>query len=450
MDDGDWKAHLTPRNCLLAAGILIVLLGAWLRLVAGGNTVVDKPFRADAEKYYITAFNLVTYGVYSDQLNLKDGQTSAPQPDAFLTPGYPLFVALFADGPPNQQVLTQVVSWQALLSILAVLLTLLLLRPLSPWVALPAAALAAMSPHLVTIETYMLSETLFSVLLLLALSALAWHLREARWRLPALFAGGLLLGLAALTRPVLEFFPLAVVLLLWLSHERPTALRGSAVLLLGFCLAWTPWIARNYVSLGRSGDSGNLVQTMSIGMYPDMEYDHDPKSNGEPGRLDPRYPEISASLGATLKEIGRRFRADPGEELRWYLVGKPLMLWSWHDIGGGPDMFAYPVLRTPYDSSLLFGLTRALMYELHWPLVALALAGCLLVWFPFARQVLSAEALFLVRTLSLLLLYNTAVLMVLAPFARYSIPFLPVLYAMAATAVYVVARGWKRRATAVQ
>ena len=443
MTDTGWKKYATAKTCLIAAAFLIVLMALCLRTVATTHTVIDNPYRADVAQYYNTAYNLQAYGVYSHVVNVVDGQEAAPRPDAFLTPVYPLFLSLIVDGLPDQQIFAEASGYQALLGALAVLLTLLLYQRFSPWIALPAGLLTAISPHLISIGTFMLSETLFSVLLMLSLLVLSYGFRRDRWYLPSLLAGGVLLGLSSLTRPVLELFPLAVIFLLLTSHDRRTAVRGSAVLLLGFMLAWTPWIARNYITLGRAGDSGNMVQTLAIGMYPDFEYNHDPRSNGEPGHLDPRFPEISGNLGATLGEIAHRFRQDPGEELRWYLIGKPVTLWSWHDVSGGPDIFTYPVFKTPYSDSWPFTSTHALMYGLHWPLVILALAGCLLVWLPRARDWMTQEQLLLARLSSLLLLYNTAVLMVLAPFARYSIPFLPIQYGMALIALYVSAR-WFR------
>lgn len=445
MDQSDWRRKLTAKNCFIAAAVFMVFLAGFLRTAAVTGTVVDSPYRADSAQYYKTAYNLRHYGVYSHEINEVDGLEAAPQPDAFATPGYPLFLALFVDAPPNTEIYVEVLSYQALLATLGVLLTLLLFRPLSLWVAVPASLLTAISPHLISAATYVLSETLFSVLLILSLLVLGLHARMARWYLSTLLGGGLLLGLAALTRPVVEFFPAAAVFLLFVSYDRRKAAQGAAVLLLGFSLAWGPWVARNYISLGRAGDPSNMVNTLAIGMYPDFEYEHTP-NKGEPDKLDPHFQEFSHSLGATLHEIGERFREDPGEELKWYLMGKPVWLWSWDIVEGGGDVFIYPVLRTPYATSGIFRFTHALMHTLHWPLVILALAGCLMVWLRRARGWLSAEALFLARLASLLLFYNTAVLMVLAPFTRYSIPFLPIQYGMALTALYIAAR-WIRSLT---
>src|ERR1700743_1116824 len=92
---------------------LILLLGAYLRFAAVAGTVVDHPFRSDAATYYKTAYNLNVYGVYSHNINESGGRKSAPQPDAFVTPGYPLFLSLFIDTPPKPQVFLQVALWQA-------------------------------------------------------------------------------------------------------------------------------------------------------------------------------------------------------------------------------------------------------------------------------------------------------------------------------------------------
>ncbi len=98
-------------------------------------------------------------------------------------------------------------------------------------------------------------------------------------------------------------------------------------------------------------------------------------------------------------------------------------------------MFVYPVLSTPYTYLPEFVFTHALMYYLHWTLVVLGLIGCILVWLPARIVGLLNPALFISRATSLLLLYWTLLLMVGAPFSRYSIPLRPFLFGMATLAV---------------
>lgn len=52
------------------------------------------------------------------------------------------------------------------------------------------------------------------------------------------------------------------------------------------------------------------------------------------------------------------------------------------------------------------------------------------------------------RLIGMLLLYNTAVLMVLAPFVRYSIPFLPLIFGMAMLGLALAAQWVRERGVA--
>ncbi|HEY1772585.1 MAG TPA: glycosyltransferase family 39 protein [Gammaproteobacteria bacterium] len=424
---------------LLVLLVLSVMLGAYLRFGAVAGTMVIKPYRADASEYYRTAYNLRQFGVYSQQIKLVDGQEQPPAPDAIRPPGYPLFLALFVDRPPDAKVFSDVEVVQAFLSVITlVLVGILMFRIATPWVACATLLFTAISPHIVNVSVFMVSETLFMLLLMAFFMALVAVVRNPTRFLPWLFGAGLLLGMATLTRPILELFPLVLAGLLFMSYPRREALKGSAALVLGFILVLTPWTVRNYISTGRSGDSSIMLSTLSGGMYPDFEYEHDPASRGEPYRFDPRTAEINSSLGSVVKEIAHHFEEHPAEELKWYLVGKPLMLWSWDMFAGGNDTFIYPVVRSPYYSSPVYVVTHILMYNLHWPLVALAALGCLFVWLPALHRHLEPGPLLLARSCGLLLLYNTAILMVMAPYVRYSIPFLPLEYGMAALAVYLL------------
>jgi 4-amino-4-deoxy-L-arabinose transferase-like glycosyltransferase len=75
---------------------------------------------------------------------------------------------------------------------------------------------------------------------------------------------GILLGLAVLARPVMQFYPLAVLPLAWwaMGKSWSRAMPRFAVFCMGFAIVLLPWVARNYLVFhafiagsGHSGDS---------------------------------------------------------------------------------------------------------------------------------------------------------------------------------------------------
>ena len=141
--------------------------------------------------------------------------------------------------------------------------------------------------------------------------------------------------------------------------------------------------------------------------------------------------------GALSGEIARRFREEPGPHLRWFLVGKPIALWSWNIVQGQGGPFVYEVALSPYYRPGAVAASAYLMRVTHWPLVLLGLAGALLVWLPSASRSLAPATLIGGRAASLLLLYFLLLHMVLAPYPRYSVPLRPTLYGLAMLAAWV-------------
>ncbi len=72
--------------------------------------------------------------------------------------------------------------------------------------------------------------------------------------------------------------------------------------------------------------------------------------------------------------------------------------------------------------------------------MVLALIGTLIVWLPRKLQRRSADSIFFLRAISLLIVYFLLMHMVVAPYPRYSIPMRPILYAMALYPILLVLR----------
>lgn len=422
---------MTRSALLSAAGItLVLLIATGLRLGAASGSVVVDPLRADAREYFLYAYNLRYQGVYSHSDAALAEPPSLPIADAARSPGYPLFLAPFVDGPPRQMMLRRVVIAQAALGVLTVLLCWAACRRWMPAPAAVAAALlTALSPHLVNASLYVLTEALFTLLLVAALWLGGRDLTTGRGSNGLLF--GLVLGAANLVRPSLTLFgPLAALIVL--AHfGKERGWRVALLVMAGFIAIQTPWMLRNLDEELDTGGPQVLLATALAGIYPNLMYKDEPASYGYAYRFDPNAELYKRDSGALLGEVARRFHDEPARHLRWFLVVKPLVLWSWNIIQGQGGAFVYEMARSPYYDRPAFVWSYRLMEWLHWPLVLLGGAGTVLAWLPATRRAMTPGALLAVRLTSALLLYFVALHTLLAPYPRYSVPLRPALYAMA-------------------
>jgi hypothetical protein len=417
---------------------VILSLGTYLRYESLEHTEVIDPIRADARDYLLYAFNLKFHGIYSRSPEgfLHPGQ-SAIEPDAVRPPGYPLFLTLFVDNPPSMKALHQIVFAQSLLSCLTLIAgfcIFLRFLPL-PW-ALSATMLLAMSPHLVVAPSYLLTETLFSLLLVLfawSLGSLSQEINPLRWSL-----SGMVLGIACLVRPYVQYLPIVLSMILIASLGWRQGLKGMVGFMLGFALILSPWVGRNLLLFGKASDPTLTIDFIHHGVYPNFTFEGNPGSYGFPYRFDPRSGEINQSVGTALQEMVRRFQEEPIRHLGWYLVGKPIALWSWNVVQGMGDAFVYSVASTPYQTDAVFKRTHWVMRVLHPLIVILGLLGSLLAWRAPSSNESEVCYLWTARWISVILLYSTAIHMIGAPFPRYSIPLRPLLYGMAVFGSFLI------------
>ena len=441
-----WQRHAWS----VALG-LVLAFSAYVQFTVVNNTVVDVPLRADASVYYAHAHNLKNHGRISSQQSWQlhaDSPAIAPS-SRFGTPVYPAFVSLFIGPVPDAASQLAITRAQALMGILSVLLTFLVARRfVGEGGAIAAAALAAASPHLASISSYLLTESLFTLLMLSALYSACRAAESRHWRWHA--GAGLLLGLAVLTRSTLLLLP-GFILLLTVCY-RPLRANAKNV---GAGLAITAalvlgWAARDSRLPVNPGKASATVSFLLHGSYPGFMYDDIPESLGVPYRFDPDSGRIGRDMSLVLARIAENFREHPIRQLSWYLVGKPVYFLSWSVIDGVGDIYVYPVLHSPYqdDPPLMF--TRGLMHVLHWPLTLLGLAGALLAIFRPAGLGLAGPPLVVARMVSLLLLYAVGLHMLGAPFPRYGIPFRPIVYMLAVMAAIAAWREYQLQAAATQ
>jgi 4-amino-4-deoxy-L-arabinose transferase-like glycosyltransferase len=441
-------ARMTLRRVLATACFLAILaLGAWMRVDAALNTVVDRPFRNDAKDYVSYSYNWSHYGVYSRQTSWLSNQP--PQhivADALRQPGYPAYLRLFLAEAPDLPFVNRVMLSQACIGIALMVLVFFLARYLLGTAAALGVMLGvAISPHLIVTENFLLSETLYAFLVavVVAMALITCRSVERLPKVSAALATGALFGLSCLVRPTLEH-ALLLLLLGVIALPQLRAYRMQlAYVTIAFVLVMAPWWIRNLHAIGHLSDPTLLINTLHHGSYPGFMYEGDPQSLAHPYHFDPRTPEVEASLSSVLAEIARKFAAHPGTYLWWYLAGKVAFFFDWDILDGFADVFTYPESASPYYSDPLFVLTHDAMFYLHWPLVIAGLLGAALAWTRLGA-VLSETRLIGVRLVSGVLVYALLVHMIGAPYPRYSIPFRPLQFILAAYAI-VVAVYWLQR-----
>jgi 4-amino-4-deoxy-L-arabinose transferase-like glycosyltransferase len=409
---------------------VVLLLGSYLRHESIFKTRVNHPLRADAKQYFSYAYNLRYHHTFSKDYTSISHPGGSVKPDALRTPGYPLFISLFVDPKPSAKNVLDIMFAQMILSSVTLVIAFYVFQGfLSKFWALAVASLTAISPHLITANSYILTETLFCFILVLT-TAIAKLFVER----PSIFRAigmGICLGGSFLVRPSLAYFPIVLLVFLWIHCGRKRGVFYFAGLLVGFMLVASPWYIRNLVTLHTLSDQRLKISFLHHGIYPDFTYNGNKASYGFPYRFDPRSDEISQNTTTALMEILHRFQNRPGDHILWYVLKKPIALWSWNLVAGQGDAFVYPVSTTPYKDDGLFRLTHRLARTIHWPIVGLAFMGLWISWFTGLPYVDSTPKIQLARFVSALLIYFTLLHMVGAPFPRYAVPLRPLLYAMA-------------------
>jgi 4-amino-4-deoxy-L-arabinose transferase-like glycosyltransferase len=221
--------------------LLVLLVLAALMHSIMLSAVVQHPERAirrDSEDYIQVARNYLAGHGFSLQV------TPPYFPSAIRTPVFPLFIALVYQlfGINN----LPLVLAQVLISLLIVGLTywlgLLLFSETEAWIG---ALLFTLSSAPAVYAVFIMSETLFSLLLILGLLSLALY-RERKQHV-WLVVAGVLTGLAILCRPVAAYFPILAIGLIWLAEPGNwRRLIAKAILFLLACvLVIGPWVWRN-------------------------------------------------------------------------------------------------------------------------------------------------------------------------------------------------------------
>lgn len=215
------------------------------------------------------------YSLFSDRMADGDGYTRPTgEKFAYYPVGYPATVSVLKRAQDIIGVRRSTFSikmMNGLFGAITVMLVFLLAsRIFDRRTGVVAGALLAVFPSQIFYTGTVLSEPLFTLMWIGALTVLLWKpwSREGMpW--PQLFGAGLLLSYATMTRGITLVFP-ALLLAVWLFHlqSKKRALVQALVVWAGIAVLVVPWSVRNTVAFGQiTGPSTNVGDDLCIGNY---------------------------------------------------------------------------------------------------------------------------------------------------------------------------------------
>ena len=457
------------RNSLLGHQLRYVLTLAFLArlivLLAFPSVFAFSEPGADihgSEAYDIYALNLLASGVYGREAGLPDS-TLPPLYSALLALLYGVFGRNYLV-VGLAHVLIDLLSIALLYDITRRLFARGMLSVHRDWIAALSALFFALYPYLI-FQNLTLNDTALWILLLHLFAWLIIQLRERepfdRGTLGLSVAGGVVLGLSALTRALLP--SLALLVVIWFRFHlswRPTILRLLPVALISVAVV-APWLIRGHQIHGgfvaialNSGE--NLYQGNNPQTIPIFRAGYDVQWSSRP--IDVPRTDDPYLNNRLLMEAGWRYlREHPGAipELLWVKLlvywnpqvtplnnlrqGERLEVTDAGDVriirGDGSQTGTSAAITAYQDEGLFNVFGRGLHLVYFGGLWLLAILGA---W-RTRRDWRMLSLLFFVQ------ISQTAVYLLFHPSTRYRSPTDPLLFVFSAAAVVWMVRWWRAR-----
>lgn len=237
------RLQSAPRPLLIALALGLVVRTLFISLH-------DRPLISDEREYDQLAFNLSGHSTYA-----YDGG-----PTAYRPVGYPAIIGSLYFVAGHHPIAVKFL--QGFLDVLTAFLIYMILVTRSPRGAAAGALLWCLFPPAVFYANFLMSETIFTFLLMLATALLVRDTPASPGRLLSL---GITIGLLALMKPaaaLLLLVPVALFRRLQLSW------RTVALTVLSAAVVVAPWIIRNWVTFGEFALSSNGGVNLLIGNHP--------------------------------------------------------------------------------------------------------------------------------------------------------------------------------------
>ena len=230
------SAVIPRREETAARWLAVILLGSLaLRLGLAFATASLPPRIVDEQHYVSLAHSLAT----GHGFNFPNGPTS------LRPPLYPWLVSTIWRAVGAESLLA-IRLVQAVLGVVTGLLAYRIGKDVfGEKAGLWAAGLTSAYPALVVAQVFVLTETLFALLVAATMAMVLSVLQ--RPRVASAIAAGVLLGAAALTRSILYLYPVVLVplLVVWMRAPLARRLAVAAAFCAGYLAIVTPWAMRN-------------------------------------------------------------------------------------------------------------------------------------------------------------------------------------------------------------
>ena len=192
---------------------------------------------------------------------------SAREPETIRTPLFPLYIStvywLFGTKP------WIVILGQIILNTISCLLILLLFaQHFGARIAVISSIFFALEPLNILFSCSLYSEVFFVFFLVAAFYVFGQSIKaETGNKAFVLYAvSGILMGLATLARPITVYFPLVVIIILFVNYRTQVlrATQYAITYLLFFILTLSPWLIRNHGISGRYSVTSHGSQTILV------------------------------------------------------------------------------------------------------------------------------------------------------------------------------------------
>ncbi|MEA3358826.1 MAG: glycosyltransferase family 39 protein [Thermodesulfobacteriota bacterium] len=336
--------------------------------------------------------------------------------------------------------LDRVLATQAIMGALVSILSFFIARfCLSVFWSALTGLLTALSPHLIAMDGYLLTESLFTLVMILGMLALmlSWKNKNG---IMAVIAG-IFITLSFYTRAINIFLLLFLSPIFFIDSKSQSFftkkiwVKQLSFLLLGYIIVtFSHFVFEKQFDVhNKSADTyvstkaawGDIVR----GAYPGFFYKDGIKYGNSAWRVDPEYKKMLENKKYAFTVLKNRFTEHPFSFLKWYLGGKIFFMWHWDNIYNG-DVYIYPMKRKGFQENyFLYSIYKAMRY-IHWPLFILTLISPIIVLILWRYNKLPLRARMLFVPI-LVFAYTAGILTILQPLPRYSIPLRPFAYIMA-------------------